>query len=92
MLVLAIGGCTVAELRQRMSVAEYMRWMEFYQRNPFDDLHRYQKPAAFVAQSMAGGDFEEKITFLRGEIVSDKEQVLSLDDEVAMWSKALGGD
>lgn len=39
-----------------MTQAEFMSWGEFYRRWPFDDLHRYYRPAALVAHSLGGGD------------------------------------
>lgn len=38
--------------------------MEFYRRWPFDDLHRYHRPAALIAQKMAGGSIEPLLDFL----------------------------
>lgn len=38
MLALALGGCTVAELQQRMGSAEFAAWLAFYQVEPFGDL------------------------------------------------------
>lgn len=63
MLTLAIGGCTVAELQARMTQAEFGAWVQFYRQHPFDDVHRYHRPAALVAASMSG-DFKERLDFL----------------------------
>lgn len=54
-LALALGGRTIAEWQARMTQAEFRAWCEFYRRWPFDDLHRFHRPAALVAGSMAGG-------------------------------------
>lgn len=67
MLALALGGRTVAELKSTMSYAEFSRWKEFYLQNPFDDLHRYHRPAALISCSMAGGDFAEKVKMLEND-------------------------
>lgn len=48
MLALAIGGCTVAELQQRMGSAEFAAWLAFYQVEPFGEL-RGDMRAAMVA-------------------------------------------
>lgn len=48
-LALALGGRTVAELKAAMSAAEFDRWCAYYRAQPFDDLHRYQRPAALLA-------------------------------------------
>lgn len=67
MLALAIGGRTVAELKSTMTHAEFCRWQDFYMQNPFDDLHRYHRPAALISCSMAGGDFGEKVKMLEND-------------------------
>lgn len=77
MLALALGGRTVAELKSTMSYAEFSRWKEFYLQNPFDDLHRYHRPAALVSCSMAGGDFGEKVKMLEND--SSKSEVSEAD-------------
>ncbi len=48
MLALAIGGCTVAELQQRMGSAEFAAWLAFYQVEPFGEL-RGDMRAAMLA-------------------------------------------
>lgn len=45
MLALAIGGCTVAELQQRMGAAEFAAWMAFYQAEPFGELRADMRSA-----------------------------------------------
>ena len=55
-LCLALGGCTVAELKGRMSLPEFEAWAAYYRARPFDDEHRYQLPAALqAAVSSRGG-------------------------------------
>ena len=54
-----------------MSQAEYQRWFEFYKQYPFDDLHRYHRPAALISTSMAGGDIKERLEWLQPEPVPD---------------------
>lgn len=39
--------------------------MTFYRAYPFDDYHRYFRPSALVAQSMAGGSLQEKLDWLQ---------------------------
>lgn len=48
-----------------MTDDELAVWREFYRLYPFDDLHRYHRPAALVSASMSGGGYEEKIEFLQ---------------------------
>lgn len=50
-LALALGGRTIAEWQAVMSHSEFQCWMEFARHNPFDDLHRYHRPASLLAAS-----------------------------------------
>ena len=47
-----------------MSPQEFHAWAEFYKLHPFDDLHRYHRPAAMVSASMGGGDVSERVDWL----------------------------
>jgi len=49
-----------------MTYAEFCEWVAFYVEHPFDDVHRYHRPAALIAQSMAGGQMDEKLAWLKG--------------------------
>ena len=49
-----------------MTQAEYQSWIEFYRLYPFDDLHRYHRPAALIA-SRSGGDLQQFIDWLQPE-------------------------
>jgi hypothetical protein len=62
-LALALGF-PVGELKRRMSRAEFLRWGRFYIRYPFDDLHRYHRPAAMVACSLGGGEPQGRLEWL----------------------------
>lgn len=42
-------GCTVAELRKRMTRAEFRRWWQFHQRNPIDPIGMHIRPVALGA-------------------------------------------
>lgn len=46
-----------------MSAAEFQGWIAFYQMYPFDDLHRFHRPAAMVGAAM-GGKYEDRLEFL----------------------------
>jgi hypothetical protein len=48
-----------------MTQAEYQSWIEFYQAFPFDDYHRFYRPAAMVAGAMAGGDLQARLNWLQ---------------------------
>lgn len=69
MIALALGGRTVAEWKAAMSHAEFLSWVDFYEAEPFDDFHRFHRPAALIAQSLGGGDVAEKLAWLRPEPV-----------------------
>jgi hypothetical protein len=47
-----------------MTQPEFLAWLEFYRLSPFDDYHRLYRPAAMVAQSMAGGEIDERLAWL----------------------------
>jgi hypothetical protein len=55
----------VAELKATMSHAEFLRWQEYYNISPFDDMHRHYRPAALIARSMSGGDVSEMLEWLQ---------------------------
>lgn len=46
-----------------MSAVEFERWAEFYRANPFDDAHRYHRPAALIAARL-GLDLQSSMDFL----------------------------
>lgn len=49
MLALAIGGCTVAELQDRMGYQELTQWMALYQQEPFGELRQDLRNAQLMA-------------------------------------------
>lgn len=53
-----------------MTQAELLSWVAFYRLFPFDDLHRFHRPAALVGASM-GGDVKQKLEWLAPEPVPD---------------------
>ncbi|MCX5592795.1 hypothetical protein [Alcaligenes endophyticus] len=67
-LALALGK-TVSELQAVMTVRELESWRRFYRVRPFDDLHRFHRPAALIAHSFGGGDhLEETLRILVGGV------------------------
>lgn len=54
----------MGELQATMTHAEFKSWVDYYEEFPFDDHHRYHRPAVLVAQSMGGGDAEAKFEYL----------------------------
>jgi hypothetical protein len=68
-----------------MSQSEFQRWIQFYREQPFDDFHRYHRPAALVSVSLAGGDIKERLEWLQPEPIPD-----GLDRADVATIKALG--
>ena len=63
-----------------MTQVEFERWFDFYQMHPFDDLHRYHRPAALIATSMAGADIEQMLEWLHPQYNSEKDSEYSQAD------------
>lgn len=62
-LALALGR-TIGELSE-MSEAEFRSWRQFYEESPFDDLHRYHRPAAMVGQLLSSSvGYEDRLDWL----------------------------
>lgn len=55
----------MAEWQASMTQAEFFDWVEFYQSEPFDDFHRFHRPAALIATSMSGGDIAPLLDWLQ---------------------------
>lgn len=47
-----------------MSRDEFERWIEFYNRYPFDDVHRYHRPALAHAMMNGGLTVQETLEWL----------------------------
>ena len=47
-----------------MTPSEYAAWVDYYELCPFDDMHRYHRPAALIAQSMRGGEMRPLLEIL----------------------------
>jgi hypothetical protein len=48
-----------------MTRLEFEEWREYYRLYPFDDFHRFHRPAALVANSMSGGSMKDKLEWLQ---------------------------
>ena len=49
-----------------MSMAEFRRWAAYYRAYPFDDMHRYHRPAALVAsRTRNANDVQSLIDWLQ---------------------------
>jgi len=68
-----------------MSKAEFERWKLVYRHQPFDDYHRYHRPAALISQSMRGGEIEPLLEFLQPPYVPE-----DMSDADMNTLKALG--
>lgn len=59
---------TLGELAELLTEEEIDYWREFYRQHPFDDHHRYHRPAAYVASRHAGSQaaaaYDAGLTFL----------------------------
>lgn len=48
-----------------MSYPEFEKWIEFYRLYPFDDLHRFHRPAALIAATMSDGEVQKRLDWLQ---------------------------
>lgn len=55
-----------------MSLPEFAAWQEFYMRYPFDDYHRFHRPAAMVAVALGGGSLMDRLDWLQPERAGDE--------------------
>ena len=64
--MLALGlGKTIAELQATMPQPEFLAWVEFYKLYPFDDFHRFHRPAALVSAALGGGEIQPRLDWLQ---------------------------
>jgi hypothetical protein len=54
----------VHEWQATMSRTEFLAWAEYYRMWPFDDLHRYHRPAAMIAGAMGGASVADRLEWL----------------------------
>lgn len=52
-----------------MTQPEFLAWLEFYRLFPFDDRHRYHRPAALISTALGGGDLQARLDWLEPEPV-----------------------
>lgn len=55
-----------------MSRVEFLAWAKFYKANPFDDQHRFHRPAALIVGSN-GGDVEKSLDWLRPQRAAEDD-------------------
>lgn len=88
-LALALGK-TVGELQATMTQREFESWWQFYQLRPFDDLHRFHRPAALVAHSLGDGDgIKKTLDVLVDDQLQAVAQIESPDGEFSEADKAI---
>lgn len=71
----------MGELKAAMTQAEFERWRDYYQRSPFDDHHRYRRPAALLAAVSARSEKPMKywLDFIVHEPDPEFERIKQLD-------------
>jgi len=52
-------------LKKKITRRELNDWREYYRLYPFDDLHRYHRPAALIARQMGGGEIQPLVEWLQ---------------------------
>lgn len=57
-----------------MSQEEFLSWADFYSGWPFDDFHRYHRPAALVAGGLGGGDMQARLDWLQKPRVEETHE------------------
>lgn len=50
-----------------MGQAEFQAWIAFYRLHPFDDFHRFHRPAALMAHAAGRGDVGGYLDWLAPE-------------------------
>lgn len=71
MLALALGGRSVEQWQETIGEDEFASWTAFFELFPFDDFHRFHRPAALIAQAMAGGSMQDRLAILAPEASVD---------------------
>jgi hypothetical protein len=74
-----------------MVPSEFRAWHEFYKLAPFDDMHRYHRPAALIARSIGGGDIKPLLEWLAPTPESRKEAAMGGLSEEDMKTLAAFG-
>lgn len=56
-----------------MSRQEFLAWVEYHRAFPFDDLHRYHRPAALISHAAAGGTTTDQLRARLGWLSPEPE-------------------
>jgi len=70
-----------------MSKTEFDEWANFYQSFPFDDKHRYHRPAALIAKVSSTAKIDDLIAWLQPSYAANQDNF----DEADMRTLAAFG-
>lgn len=62
-MALALGQ-TVGQLKQTLTNKEYLDWVAYYKSYPFDDFHRFHRPAALLVSRGKNEQLDAALKFL----------------------------
>ena len=61
------------ELKRTLKQREFLAWIEFYKQQPFDDMHRYHRPAALITSAMSAIKTDDALAWLAPQPASTDE-------------------
>ena len=73
-----------------MTEDEFRSWKAYYRLWPFDDYHRFHRPAGLISASMSG-DLEDRLDWLAGDRGKGDDPGSGLSDVDRSVMAALGG-
>ncbi len=82
-----VGGCTIAEAKDRISYAEYLQWARY--RNKRGSLHpgmRVEEGAALVASILANVNSKRGGFKITDFMAHAEEQPMTLDEAMDQWT------
>lgn len=59
-------------MQRTVTRREFNDWRDFYRAYPFDDLHRYHRPAALIARGQGGGKIDELLDWLQPPVWAEE--------------------
>jgi len=95
-----LGGRSIEEWKATIKPSEFQGWLQFFLRHPFDDYHRYARPAALVGHlASASNPFSgaaptslvELLQWLAPDASSDEMTDADMNTIRAMGFKRKGG-
>jgi hypothetical protein len=89
---LALGGRTVEEWQNVVSNREFRDWIAFYKAFPFDDHHRYHRPASLIVSQGNQDRLQASLEFLDiNSVVSPELNIEGLSEADMSIIRALRG-